>query len=222
MLPDSRRSLSCGTLFDAGLGGTGELRAGDDGHVEVARELLEGARDVADLLDAVLVAHAGLHELEVVDDDEVEAAAFALELAAPSTRISAIAEHGGVVEVDGEVGEKAERLRDLALVAVGVLAEGEARGIDAGFHGEHALHELLGGHLDREEGDGRRLALGGDFAKLRTSEVLPRLGRAATMTRSPRLRPGEDGVEVHEAGGDGPDVAGDGADAALPPIPGSR
>ena len=64
-----------------GLGRTGELRTSDDRDIEVSGKLLERTRDVADLLDAVLVAGPGLHELKIVDDHEIEAPAFALELA---------------------------------------------------------------------------------------------------------------------------------------------
>src|SRR5688572_11397420 len=55
----------------------GELSQGDDRHIQLAREALERARDVADLLHAVLArpgARFALHELQVVDDDQVESA----------------------------------------------------------------------------------------------------------------------------------------------------
>src|SRR4051794_39003549 len=58
-------------LLDAAV----ELRQGDHRHFELAREGLEAAADLADLLDPVLRAAAvpaGAHELQIVDQHEAE------------------------------------------------------------------------------------------------------------------------------------------------------
>ena len=88
------------------------------------------------------------------------------------------------------------------------------RGVDAGFHREHALDELRGGHLDREEGDGRRLALGGRLREVEDERGFSKAGPRRDDDEVAALEAGgEDRIEVHEAGGYGPDVAGDCADA---------
>ena len=56
-------------LLDAAV----ELRQRDHGHLELARERLEPAGDLADLLDAVLHVAARAHQLQVVDDDQARA-----------------------------------------------------------------------------------------------------------------------------------------------------
>ena len=52
--PDSRRSESCGLLVAARLDRAGELGQRDDGDVQLLGERLERARDLRDLLLAVL------------------------------------------------------------------------------------------------------------------------------------------------------------------------
>lgn len=52
----------------------GELRQGDHRAAEFSRELLQGSRDVADLLRAVFAVPVGdFDELQVIDDVQVEA-----------------------------------------------------------------------------------------------------------------------------------------------------
>ena len=74
MLPTPRRSLSRGSARAALLDAARELREGEDRHLELAGQLLQAAADVGHLLDAVvvLVRRRRLHQLEVVDDDQVE------------------------------------------------------------------------------------------------------------------------------------------------------
>ena len=51
---------------------TVELREGDDGDIKFLSEHLEGAGDGTDLLLSVAEVHpAGIHELQVVDDDDL-------------------------------------------------------------------------------------------------------------------------------------------------------
>ena len=60
------------------LGRAVELRDRDHRHLELAREDLEAAADLADLLDPAVAHAVGAHQLEVVDDDQAEAAAVHL------------------------------------------------------------------------------------------------------------------------------------------------
>ena len=91
-----------------------ELRDRDDRHGELARQLLHGARDVADLLLAVVRAAVAGHELEVVDDDEAERC-----LGLQPARLGAQLEHveaGGVVDEDVGLLEDACGLHQLGMV----------------------------------------------------------------------------------------------------------
>ena len=74
--PDSRRSLICGLLVGALLGATVELRDRDDRHLELLGEQLERTGELRDLLLAGLDPLARAHQLEVVDDDELEVVAL--------------------------------------------------------------------------------------------------------------------------------------------------
>ena len=57
-----------------------QLRNRDDRHFKLARDRLQCARDLGDLLDpVVLIACRALDELEIVDDDEIERAALGLQ-----------------------------------------------------------------------------------------------------------------------------------------------
>ena len=79
VLLDGARLAQVGELrlaVGARLGRAVELRHGDDRHVQLARQLLHRARDVGDLLLAVLGARVAGHQLQVVDDDQRRAAAW--------------------------------------------------------------------------------------------------------------------------------------------------
>src|SRR6218665_1598568 len=60
-------------LVDPLLGTTVELRQRDDRHLQLLREQLERTRELRDLLLTRLDALARGHELQVVDDDELQA-----------------------------------------------------------------------------------------------------------------------------------------------------
>ena len=60
-------------MIAARLGRAAELAERDDRHVELLREDLERPRDRRQLLLAALEPAAALHQLQVVDDEHVEA-----------------------------------------------------------------------------------------------------------------------------------------------------
>ena len=99
--PLSRRSDSSGRLScRALLGRAAELGDGDHRHLQLAREDLQPAADLAHLLDAAVADAVRPHQLEVVDDDQAEAAA-ALLLRVQAARLRAQLEDvdvGGVVD----------------------------------------------------------------------------------------------------------------------------
>src|SRR5690606_13325392 len=118
---------------------------------------LERPRDVADFLDAVLAARArlALHELQVVDDDEVEAP-FGGEAARLGAKLRR-RKHWRVVEPDVRLGKNTRSADNAALLELGLLAEAQAGRINARLGREQAHGELLGRHLERKEDDVRSL-----------------------------------------------------------------
>ena len=183
------------------LDGARELGEGDDGDVQLAGEALECPGDVADLLDAVLAAipaGIGLHELEVVDDDKVDAVG-----AGEAPHLGAQlgdGKGGGVVEPDVGAGELAGGADDAALLQLGLAAEAEASAVDPGFGGEEANSELLGRHLEGEEGDVGALVDGGVAGDAERERRLPDAGTGADNDEVLALEAAEQVVEVAEAG----------------------
>src|SRR3954451_23803009 len=137
------------------LDATRELRHGDNRHLQLARQHLEPAADLADLLDAAVGAVLGAHELQVVDDHEAELVAR-VEAARLGTQVED-AEVARVVDVERRRGELLGGLDDLR-PAVGADAPlPEVVAVPLRLRGEEALRELGLGHLERELGD--RLAV---------------------------------------------------------------
>ena len=150
--------------------------------------ILRPRDDLGDLGLAVLGAPAlRLHELQVVDDDE----ALRLVAQLPARLGADLEDRDRRRVVDPEV-----ELRELAhggvdRVPVGVLdvAGAHVLQVDARLGAQHALDELLGPHLEREDRDRRRRAFAALTAMLSASAVLPTDGRAARMHRSPGCSP---------------------------------
>ena len=128
--------------------GARELRERDDRHVELARERLQGTRDLGDLLLAVVavLVRPALHELQVVDDDEVEAV---LRLEAARLRAQVHDRDARrVVDVNRRAVELVGDGDELRPVRVVELARAQELRVDAAFGAEHALHKLLLAHLE--------------------------------------------------------------------------
>jgi hypothetical protein len=85
-------------LVRARLDAAAELGQGDDRDGELARQDLEAAAHLADLLHAVLDARVGAHELEVVDDDQAQAAVLGHRLLVQAARLGADVEDPDVDE----------------------------------------------------------------------------------------------------------------------------
>ena len=127
MAPDSRRSESCGrlSLVAAGLDRAVQLRQRDHRHAHLFGELLEPARNLADLLLAAVHAGAAPHQLQVVDDHETDACARRA-VGAPgdrtrpaggaSWRAARGAERRRVVDPDGQAVEKRRRFGEVVPV----------------------------------------------------------------------------------------------------------
>src|SRR5689334_5026295 len=140
-----------------------ELAERDHRHAELAREDLQATAHLTDLLDAALDARVGSHELEVVDDDQPEAAVLGLGLLVQPPRLGADVEDpdvGGVVDVQRRhvvLGRGAQHPLPLRLVAQPPLAQVVA--LDRGLRRDEPLGELGLGHLEAEQGNRAALVL---------------------------------------------------------------
>src|SRR5215475_3920034 len=124
-----------------------ELGERDHRHIELLGQRLEGARDLRDLLLAVFRA-ASSHELEIVDDDHVEAV---LRFHAPRLRAGLQhGERGRVIDEDGRLGEPARGVGQAGPVPRVEVSRAHLVGVDAALRAEQALYKLLLGHLEAE------------------------------------------------------------------------
>src|SRR3954447_10888642 len=116
-------------LVGAGLDAAGELGERDDRDLELAREDLQAARDLADGLHAVVGARVGAQQLQVVDDDHPQAAVLGHRLLVQPARLGADLEDadvGGVVDEQRRLVVARGGLQDalpLALVTQAALAQ---------------------------------------------------------------------------------------------------
>ena len=106
-----------------------------------------------------------------------------------------------VVDEDGGVGQQVGGFQQNGPLVIMHLAETQAMAVDAGFHGEEPLHELLVAHLQAEDADARAVALG---SVLRHVERQARLAHGRPRRQDDEvalLQPAQQSVEKGEAGG---------------------
>src|SRR5206468_1068287 len=134
-----------------------ELREREDRHLQLARDRLERSTDACDLLHPPLIVARALDELEVVDDEQVEAA---LGLKAPRLREDVgHRELARLLDKDGRFLEAVRRVRDRDELRRRETAAAHAVAVDLARHRDEALHDL---HLAHLEGEHRaRLAFDG-------------------------------------------------------------
>ena len=148
------------TLVRALLRATVQLGDRDDGHLELLREELEGTRELRDLLLAGLDALAGRHELQVVDDHELQV----VPLLEPPALCPDL--HEGhvrrVVDEQRRFGDSAHRGRELLPVVLAHLTRAQLLQVDLRLGREQSHRDLVAAHLEREDNgrlsvlDGRR------------------------------------------------------------------
>ncbi len=191
-----------GPLVVALLDGARQLREGEDRHFEVAREHLELARDLRDLLHPVLGVRAGGHQLQVVDDDHPELGLARLEPASLRAQLHH-RDRARVVDVDRRLHQLVAGGREPRPVVLCEPARAEALRLDLGLAAHQPLRHLGLGHLEREERD-RCLVANGEVRR-----------RAERERRLPHRRPGRDDDEVAglEAGRELVELAEPGGDA---------
>ena len=152
MLPLSRRSESSGRLSVRLSTARESCDSATHRHLEVAGDHLERARDLRDLLHAVLRVRAGGHQLEVVDHDQPELRLARLEPA----RLAADLEHRRqprVVDVDRRLRERVAGLDEARPVVVRQPAGAQALQLDAALGAHQPLGDLELRHLEREDRD---------------------------------------------------------------------
>ena len=142
-------AFAVGAVFDAAI----ELRQGDDGDVELFGQLLERARNHGHFLLSRTELHAaGVHELEVVDDNHLdvvltgEAHGFGAQFED--------GERGGVVDVEGSAVQGLDARHELVPLQGRKLAAFDFGAFEFADVGDEAVDELYIAHLEREERDG--------------------------------------------------------------------
>src|SRR4051812_14529665 len=139
-----------GPLLDAAV----ELRQRDHRHLELARERLEAAAYLPDLLDPVLHVPGRAHQLQIVDQDQAQPVRVLLR--EPSGLRSHVqhGQVGAVVDIQARLREPVRRLQDLPPARLRNLALAQVVALDGGLARDEALRELPLGHLEAEQRDG--------------------------------------------------------------------
>ena len=99
------------------------------------------------------------HQLHVVDNNEIEAI-FGIEAA----RFGAnIVDTGGrrIINKDARIGQHVGRLQQDRPLFLMDRTQAQPVTVDAGFHGQQTLYQLIVAHFQAEEGDARGVALSG-------------------------------------------------------------
>ncbi len=131
--------------------GTRKLRRGQYRHVQLAGQGLKLTRDIRHLLNAVLGAEVATHQLQVIHQDQVQAV-FGVETAGFGAHLQG-RDGRGVVNEYLRVGKNAGGLHEGRPLILTQAAQAQALGINARLGGDQALHHLLGGHFQAEEGN---------------------------------------------------------------------
>ena len=142
-------------MVAARLRGARELREGDERDVEFLRQAFQLARNLRDLLLARLDAARGAgHQLQVVNDDQVEA----LLLRGEPPGLRAHLQHRDarrVVYENLRVGERAQGAGEPRPLVARQIPAAEAVRVHPPLRAEHPHHQRLLRHLQREDGDDR-------------------------------------------------------------------
>ena len=185
-------------LVVALLGRAVELGERDDRQVEILGDLLQAAGDRGHFLQAALLAAAGRHQLEVVDDDEAEVRLAPLQRLGARAELEQ-AERRRVVDVERRRLELAARLREARPVVLRELAGADVVGVDLAARADQALRDFLPRHLEAEEG-ARRLQVDRDVVRDLEREGALSHRRAGGEDHEVRgLEAGGEVVEVLEA-----------------------
>src|SRR6267378_219158 len=127
-----------------------QLRDRHDGNVELLGQRLERARDVGNLLLAVLDVARTLHQLQIVDDHERN---IVFGFQPPCLRAHAErCQRAGIVDPDRRRAEQTGRPRELGIVVIPQLSAPQPLRIDQPLRTQEPLYQRVLRHFDREEG----------------------------------------------------------------------
>ena len=135
------------------LGSAGELAENEDGDFQLLGEAFQAAGNAGDFFIAVAEAAARGDELEIIDDEEGEAAFFFFEAASFRANFED-ADGAGVINPERRGRDGAEGFGHAAPVFAAEMAGTEFVGVDLGDGSDEALEERLLGHFEAENGDG--------------------------------------------------------------------
>ncbi len=134
------------------LRGAAQLREHDDRDVQLFRQALERPRDRRQFQRAVLESPAARHELDIVDDQQVEPV-----LGLQPARLGAHLQHADtrrIVDEQLHRAQRLERVRDARVVLLSDRAAHQAMAVDLGLRRQHAEEQRLLRHFEAEEPDG--------------------------------------------------------------------
>ena len=146
-----------------------------------------------------------LHQLEVVDDDEVQAG-LRLEPARLGAQLHR-ADVRRVVDVHRRFGQRVHGRRDPGEVHLLEEAGAQALRVDVGDAREQAQDELLLAHLEAEHADALALLDGGVLGDVEREARLADRRAGRDDDQVALLEAGRQRVEVREAGADAADLA---------------
>ena len=201
MLPDSRRSDITGFLFSRCSTPRFNCDSAITGHGQLFREHLQAAGDLGDLRGAILLVAGNLHELQVVDHDEIEAM-LALHAPGPGTQLRR-RQRRSLIDEDLGFRQLTRGAGDAHPVVIGDLAAAQIAQRHAADRRQHAGDHLLGGHFHAEDGDRGALLAGAQRGVLRHVDRERRLSHRGTTRDDDEIaRPQATGhvVEVGEPG----------------------
>ena len=179
--------------------GPAELGECDDRHLQFFCQAFQGPGDRADLLFAVaaLVFAPTAHELQVVNDDELD---IVLQLHAPTlgSEFKDI-DAGGIVYIDRCVANALYGAAQLLALVFLELTRAQVGEGDFRLHGDEALGELQGRHFQGEQGNALAVVHGGIFGQGEHERSLTHARSGGDDDEVGGLPPGSEAVEHGEA-----------------------
>ena len=187
-----------GALFQRAV----ELRQGDHRAVEFLGQGLERARDLGNLVGAVVAGRArDAHQLQVVDHDHADLAVLARQAAGAGAHFGR-RDAGGIVDEQLALVEQVDRRGQARPVIVVQLTGTHLGLVDTAERGEHTHHDRVAGHLQGEHQDHLVRAQYRVLHQVHGEGGLTHGRTAGDDHQVGRLQAAGHAIEVGEAGGD--------------------
>ncbi len=182
----------------------GELGKRHHGHVQLLGQFLEGAGDVGNLQVAVLMLAAAPHQLQVIDDDEIEAV-----LLCQASRFGAHFQDRDarrVIDEDGRLIEHFHRTQQLLPFALAQAPGAQAMAVHPGMTGQKPEIELFLAHLEAEQAHRAVVAHSGVLGDIQAEGGLAHGGAGGNEDQVSGLQSRGFAVQFLEAGADSGDL----------------